>query len=355
VVPTIDGGQLGKLVIVSPVVPTIDAGKLVIGLASAGASPRPCPCRRSTAGNSASRSSCRGPRGADVPPVVSMIDAGKLVIDLTSAGASPAAVSVVSMIDAGKLTAGKLVIVPRSSTWQRAAVSVVPMIDAGKFQGKADAGKLVIDLASAGASPAAVPVVSMIDAGKLTAGKLVIVSRSSTWQRAAVPVVPTIDGGQFQGEADAGQTGHRPGKRGGLPAAVPVPTIDGGQLGKLVIGLATCRRGPRGADDRRREADAGQGGHRVAVIDLTTCRRGPRGADDRRRQGQRWASRSSAWQRVEGFPRGRTRGADPGGENAPSPLPAVVLPRARRPSGRSSTPAGKSEVFRLSGLSPRPE
>jgi hypothetical protein len=43
-----------------PVVPTIDAGKLVIGLSSAGASPRPCPrrraarspwCRQSTAGS----------------------------------------------------------------------------------------------------------------------------------------------------------------------------------------------------------------------------------------------------------------------------------------------------------------
>ena len=129
---------------VSPVVLTIDAGqlgKLVIDLASAGASPRPCPCcRRSTPASSKGkltagkavidlasagpsrgrvcvaddrrrpvpRASRRratrqgGHRSGNVPPVVSMIDAGKLVI----------VPPVVPMIDGGKLTAGKAVIVP---------------------------------------------------------------------------------------------------------------------------------------------------------------------------------------------------------------------------------------------------
>ncbi len=43
---------------------------------------------------------------------------------------------------------------------------------------------------------AAVPVPT-IDGGKLTAGKLAIVPRSSTWQRIAVPVVSMIDGGKL--------------------------------------------------------------------------------------------------------------------------------------------------------------
>ena len=158
-------------------VPTIDAGKPVIDLVSAGASPRPCPCRRSTAGKAVIVSpvvpTCRGPRGAD--------DRRQ------QAGHRP------------------------SKRRGLPAAVPVPTIDAGK---------LVIGLASAGASPAAVPVVPTIDAGKL-----VIVP----------PVVSMIDAGQFQGQADGGQAGHRPGKRRGLPAAVPVPTC----------------RGPRGADDRR--------------------------------------------------------------------------------------------------------
>ena len=86
-------------------------------------------------------------------------------------------------------------------------------------------------------------------------------------------MVPTIDAGKC---AESGQAGHRPGKRRGLPAAVPVvPTIDGGKLtpGKPVIDLATCR-GPRGADDRRREADGGQLGK--AVIDLASAGAFPR-------------------------------------------------------------------------------
>jgi hypothetical protein len=100
----------------------------------------------------------------------------------------------VPTIDGGKLTAGKLVIVP----------PVVPTIDGRQL------GKLVI-------VPPVVPTGRGQRPGNVS------------------PVVPTIDAGQFQGQADGGQAGHRPGKRRGLPAAVPVPTC----------------RGPRGADDRR--------------------------------------------------------------------------------------------------------
>ncbi len=84
------------------------------------------------------------------------------------------------------------------------------------------------------------PVVPTIDAGKLTAGKAVIgLARAGAFP-AAVPVVPTIDAGQFQGQADGGQAGHRPGKRRGFP-----------------------RGRARGADDRGRAT--WQAGHRAAV------------------------------------------------------------------------------------------
>ena len=82
------------------------------------------------------------------------------------------------MIDGGKLTAGKLVIVA------------------------------VIDLATCRGPRGADDRRREADAGQL--GKPVIVSP-------VPPVVPTIDAGQFQGEADAGQAGHRPGKRRGFP------------------------------------------------------------------------------------------------------------------------------------------
>ena len=115
VVPTIDagqfqgqadGGQAGHRAAV-PVVPTIDGGQLgkpVIDLTSAGAFPRPCACRRSTPGNSASRSSCR-PWCRRSTPASSK----------------------------GKLTAGKPVIVSP-------VVSCVPTIDAGKRAESGQAG-----------------------------------------------------------------------------------------------------------------------------------------------------------------------------------------------------------------------
>ncbi len=257
----------------------IDAGKLVIV-------PRSPWCRRSTAGkltpgNSArrsstwqapgpsrgrtraddrrrpvprgssrraSRSSCRGPRGADDRRrEADAGQLGKVVIDLASAGTSPAAVPVVPTIDGGKLTPGNSA--RRSSTWQapgpsrgraraddrrRASWSSCrPWCRRSTAGGVLSPGKLVIDLASAGASPRPCPC--------RRAARGADVPRSSTWQRAAVPVVPTIDAGK---RAESGQAGHRPGKRRGLSAAVPVPTIDagqfqgeadGGQLGKLVI------------------------------------------------------------------------------------------------------------------------
>ena len=169
-VPTIDAGQAGQAGIVPPVVPTcrpvvsmIDAGKPVIDLASAGASPRPCPCRRSTRGKltpgklvivSPVVPTCRGHRPGNVPRSPwcrrstpgSVPSPGKLVIDLASAGAFPRPCPC-RRSTPGKL--GKAVIVPRSSAWQRRAslcrVSpVVPMIDAGQFQGKLTAGKAVI-------------------------------------------------------------------------------------------------------------------------------------------------------------------------------------------------------------------
>ena len=159
-----------------PVVPTIDAGKLVIGLASAGAFPRPCPCRRSTPGG-------KGGHRLAVPPVVPMIDAGQ----------------------ACRVRAS------RSSTWQRVAVPVVPTIDAGVTQAGHRPGKRR-------GLPAAVP-------------------------------VPMIDAGQFQGQADGGQGGHRPGKRRGLAAAVPVcrRSTPGSvpSPGKLVIDLASAGAFPR--------------------------------------------------------------------------------------------------------------
>ncbi len=87
----IDGGQLGKLVIVLPVVPTIDAGK------------------RAESGQ----------------------------------GGYRAAVPVVPTIDAGKLTAGKPVIVRLRSPWCRRSTPA-------SSKGKRTAGKAVIDLPSAG-------------------------------------------------------------------------------------------------------------------------------------------------------------------------------------------------------------
>ena len=74
----------------------------------------------------------------------------------------------------------------------------------------------------------------MIDAGQADGGQ----AGHRVARGADVPRVPMIDAGK---RAESGQAGHRPGKRRGLPAAVPVPTIDGGQLGKAVIDLATCR------------------------------------------------------------------------------------------------------------------
>ena len=311
-----------------PVVPTIDAGKPVIDLASAGAFPRPCPCRRSTAGNSASWSSCRpwcrrstpGKRAESgqgwsstwqraAVPVVPTIDGGKLtpaswsscrpwcrrstpaswsscrrasaVIDLASAGAFP------RPCPCRRSTPGK-----RASRASRSSCRGPRGADDRRRQ----AG---IDLASAGAFPAAVPVLT-IDGGQL--GKLVIVPRSSTWQRVAVPVVPMIDAGQFQGQADGGQGGHRPGKRRAFPrpcpcrrvAAVPVvPTID---AGKPVIDLASAGAFPRPCPCRRSTA-----GNSAS---WSSCR-GPPGVDDRRREADAGklvivptAARSSTWQRA---------------------------------------------------------
>ena len=194
----------------------------------------------------------------------------------------------------------------------------MPTIDAGQFQGEADAGKVVIDLASAGASPAAVPVVPTIDGGKLTPGNSA--RQSSTWQ-APGPPRGRARADDRRREADGGQGGH--------PAAV--------------IDLATCR-GPRGADDRRRETDAGQGGHPAAVIDLATCR-GPRGADvppvvptidGGKLTAGNSARRSSTWQTLGPF-RGRARAAR--GADVPPRSPwcrrsTPASPRARRSSCR---------------------
>ena len=186
------------------------------------------------------------------------------------------------MIDGGKRAEpGKPVIVPRSPWCRRSTPA--------SSKGKLTAGKAVIDLARAGASPAAVPVPT-IDGGQL--GKLVIVPRSSTWQGAArgaddrrrpvprasrrrasrsstwqapgpsrgraraddrrratrqaghradvprghrpgnVPRSPWCRRSTPGKRAESGQGGHRPGKRRGLPAAVPVvPTIDAGKPG----------------------------------------------------------------------------------------------------------------------------
>ena len=78
------------------------------------------PCRRSTAGNSASWSSCRGHRPGNVPPVVLTIDAGKRA-ESGQAGHRPGNV-------------------PRG--FRGADVPpVVPTIDAGQFQGQADGGQ----------------------------------------------------------------------------------------------------------------------------------------------------------------------------------------------------------------------
>ena len=141
------------------------------------------------------------------------------------------------------------------------------------------------------------PVVLTIDAGQL--GKLVI-DLARAGPPAAVPVLPTIDAGQFQGQADGGQGGHRPGKR----RAFPRPCLccrrstPASSKGKPTAGNSARRssiwqraargaddrrrqaghRAARGADDRRREADGGQGGHRAARgADVPACRRSTAG------------------------------------------------------------------------------
>ena len=209
VVPTIDAGKLtaGKPVIVPPVVPTIDAGQ-------AGHRAGPW-CRRSTPGKLVigrpwcrrvaviDLATCRGPRGADVPPVVPR-------------ASTPAS---------------------RSSTWQAP----------GPPRGRARA-----------------------DDRRGLAGK----AGHRAARGADVPRVIDLATCRARGADDrrreacrAGQAGHRPGKRRGLPAAVPVPTIDGGQLGKLVIDLATCRRSPVVPTiDAGKRADGGQAGHRPGNV-----------------------------------------------------------------------------------------
>ena len=188
---------------------------------------------------------------------------GKVVIDLASAGL-PAAVPVVPTIDGGKLTPGNSA--RRSSTWQAgafprpcpcrpwcrraAAVPVVPTIDAGQFQGQADAGQGGHRPGKRRGLPAAVPVPT-IDGGQFQGEADDSASWSSTWQRAAVPVVPTIDAGQFQGQADGGQAGHRPGKRRGCPRARAAPWC---RRAAAVPVVPTIDGGKR--------AESGQGGHR---------------------------------------------------------------------------------------------
>jgi hypothetical protein len=181
------------------------------------------PCRRSTPASS---------KGKLTP--------GKLVIDLATCRGLPAAVPVPT-IDGGQ--AG-----------HRVAVPVVPTIDAGK---RAESGR-------AGHRPGKRRGLPRGRARadyrqrEADAGKPVIVS----------PVVPMIDAGQFQGQADAGQGGHR--------VAVPVvPTIDAGASvsspGKLVIDLASAGAFPRPCPCRRstpassKEADGGQLGKLVIV------------------------------------------------------------------------------------------
>ena len=229
-----------------PPVPTIDGGK------------------RAESGQGGHRPGKRRgfPRGrarADVPTIdrraeiqAGKLTAGKPVIDLASAGASPRPCPWCRRSTAGN--SGKPVIVPRSPWCRRAGPWCRRSTPASACR-KLTAGKPVIDL-----------------------------------ERAAVPVVPTIDAGQFQGQADGGQAGHRPGKCRGLPRG----------RARAARGADVPRRA-RGADDRRRETDAGQGGHRPGNVS------DPRGADDRRRQaptagqaGHRADvdARSSTWQRA---------------------------------------------------------
>ena len=458
--------------------------RAVIDLASAGAFPRPCPCRRSTPGKRA-ESGQAGHRAA--VPVVPTIDAGKLVIDLASAGAFPAAVPVPT-IDGGQL--GKLVIVPRSSTWQRVAVPVVPMIDAGQFQGQADGGqgghrpgkrrafprpcpcrraarspwcrrstpaswssawqvpgpsrgraraddrrratRQVGHRAARGVDDRRRPVPT---ASVPSSGKPVIVPRSpwcrrstpaswsSTWQapgpsprpcpcrrstagnsaswsscrghrpgnvsrspwcRRSTPasskgkptagkaVIDLASAGPSRGRARADvprgprgaddrrrQAGHRPGKRRGLPAAVPVPTIDGGQLGKLVIvppvvptidaGQA-CRVRARRSSTWQRAAvpvvptiDGGK----LTPASWSSCRPWCRRSTPASWSSCRRAARSSTWQ-APGPSRGRARADDRRRASVPSPGKPVIVPRS--PWCRRSTPASWHRPGKRRGL-----
>ena len=237
----IDGGKLtpGKPVIV-PRSPwcrrstpasskgKLTAGKAVIDLASAGASPRPCPCRRSTAGNSASWSSCRAVAGA----------------------------------------------------------AVVPTIDAGQFQGQADGGQAGHRPGSAGAFPRPCP------CRRSTAGNSASWSSCRGHRPGNVPRSPWCRRSTPGKRAESGQAGHRPGKRRGLPAAVPVvPTIDAGQAWSSTW---QCRGLPAAVPVLT--IDGGQLG-KVVIVPLL---RAARGADDRRRPvpraSRRRASRSSTWQ-----------------------------------------------------------
>ena len=212
VVPTIDGGQLGKA---------------VIDLASAGAFPRPCPCRRSTAGKLPAGKpvivppvvpTCRGHRPGNVsrspwcrrstPAVASSGQAGHRP---GKRRGLPAAVPVPT-IDGGQAA---------RQGWSSCRGHRPGNVPRSPWCRRSTAGKLG---GQAGHRPGNVPGLARgADDRRREAdahGKLVIVPP-------VVPaVVPTIDAGQFQGQADGGQAGHRPGKRRGLPAAVPVPTID---------------------------------------------------------------------------------------------------------------------------------
>ena len=179
---------------------------------------------------------------------------------------------------------------------------MVPTIDAGQFQGEADAGKVVIDLATCLGPRGADDRRREADGGQ--AGHRADVPRSSTWQRAAVPVVPTCrpwcrsstpasvpsPGKLVIDLASAGASPRRspcrrstPASSKGKSAIVPpvVPTIDGGRLtaGNSARRSSTWQapgpsRGRARADDRRRETDAGQGGHRPGNVSRSPwCRR----------------------------------------------------------------------------------
>ena len=310
IIATVPGSRVGA---VSPVVPIIGAGKLVIGLAT-----------------------CRGPQGSHVPPAAP-IDAGngRAVEGLPRGRAARAADRRLGQFVQGRRASW-------SSTWQRVAVPPVVPIDGGKGRaveglprGRAargaviDAGKPVIDLARhgprlaraargadrrrqgpgcRGPSPGRARGVDHRRRATCSAGqgghRPGNVPRSPAPRAAVSPAVPIIL---------RRQAGHRPGNVSrAFPAVVsPVPPI-----------VATV--------------PSGQGGHRSGNVPrshVAPCRPWCRSSTP--------ASRSSTWQRVEGLPRGRVaRGADHRRRQRPG---------CRGPSPRPCRPCRRSPVTIVAG------